>query len=69
MNKSQDKMKNTISGIKNRLEGIKSSLGEAEDHISELENKVEKETPRQCNKKKKYSKRMKIGGRSKMAEE
>ena len=44
INKNQEEMKNTISGIKNTLEGITSKLDEALDQISELEHKVERKT-------------------------
>ena len=52
INKGQEEMKNTISELKNTVEGIKSRLNEAGDWISKLEDKVEKNTQNEQEKKK-----------------
>ena len=51
INKGQEELKNTISEQKNTLEGMKSRLGEAEDGMCELEDKVEKNTQKEQEKK------------------
>ena len=56
INKGQEEMKNTISGLKNTVEGIKIRLDEAEDQISELEDKVEKNTQKEQEKEKRLRK-------------
>ena len=61
INKSQEEMKNTISGMENTVEGIKSRLDEAEDWISKLKGKVEKNYQNNKTKQKKIQKRMKRG--------
>ena len=56
INRGQEEMKNTISELKNTVEGIKSRFNEANDCISELENKVEKNTQNEQDKKKEAQK-------------
>ena len=53
-------MKNNISELENTVEGMKSRLDEAEDWISELEDKVEKNTQKEQEKKKRLRKQEEV---------